>query len=320
VRNSLAQHWFLAALLAVLTAGIGCTESLAFLTRLAWLRPGIIASVMFLMALPLEVNAFGRAVRHPRAPMLGIVINAVLVPMLAWCVVAVLRVATDCSEDTMFGILIAATVPCTLASASVWTRRAGGNDAVSIMVTIVTNSLCFLIAPAWLLFLLGKTPNFDPLAMVGKLGLLVVLPIVIAQCLRTVRSIGTWATQRKASLGVMAQCGVLLMVLLGAITTGGRLSGGDGTLWSEIAVGTLAVLSIHLTALLAGMGLARLARVDRRDAIAVGLAGSQKTLPVGVEICAQLGVTILPMFAYHVGQLVADTVVADRLLVRSRPD
>ena len=102
------------------------------------------------------------------------------------------------------------------------------------------------------------------------------------------------------------------MVLLGAIATGRKLSDSDGSLASEIVVGTMAVLSIHLTALFTGMALATLVRVDRRDAIAVGFSGSQKTLPVGVEICAQLGVTILPMFAYHVGQLLVDTVVADR--------
>ena len=65
------------------------------------------------------------------------------------------------------------------------------------------------------------------------------------------------------------------------------------------------------------MGVSRFVGVNRRDAVAVGFAGSQKTLPVGVEICAQLGVTILPMFAYHVGQLVVDTLVADRLRKQS---
>ncbi len=316
MRNLLVRHWFLAALLAVLTLGIGFSDSLVFLPRQSWLRPGIIVTVMFLMALPLRPAAFGNAVRHPRAPILGVLVNSILVPLLAWCVVIVLRATSTCGEDTLFGILIAATVPCTLASASVWTRRAGGNDAVSIMVTIVTNSLCFLIAPAWLFAMLGKMPDFDPLAMVAKLGLLVVLPIVAAQVLRGARPIGVWATENRASLSVLAQCGVLLMVLLGAIHTGHRLSDSDGSLWTEIVIGTMAVLAIHLTALFSGMGLSRFARVDRRDAIAVGLAGSQKTLPVGLEVCAQLGVTILPMFAYHVGQLVVDTVVADRLRKR----
>jgi sodium/bile acid cotransporter 7 len=59
-------------------------------------------------------------------------------------------------------------------------------------------------------------------------------------------------------------------------------------------------------------------RLSREDAIAVGFAGSQKSCMVGLEVCAQLDVTVLPMVAYHVGQLLADTVIADRF--RERKD
>jgi sodium/bile acid cotransporter 7 len=313
VKRLFLQHWFLAALALVLVLGIGWSDTFRFLPELQWLRPAVIVTVMFLMALPLRLAAFTTAVRHPQAPALGVLVNSVLAPLAAWVLVAGLQVDAIGSRDTAFGILIAATVPCTLASASVWTRRAGGNDAVSIMVTIVTNALCFLITPAWLWMMIGRLPDFDPIAMIVRLALLIVLPIAVAQALRAVGPIGTWATANKRSLSVLAQCGVLLMVFLGAIRTGAGLSGGDWSWWSEIVVTAAVVLAIHVTVLFAGLRLARLARLDRPDAIAVGIAGSQKTLPVGLEVCAQLGVTILQMLAYHVGQLLVDTVVADRL-------
>ena len=50
-------------------------------------------------------------------------------------------------------MIVAATAPCTLASAAVWTRRAGGNDAVAILVTFITNATCFLVTPFWLILM-----------------------------------------------------------------------------------------------------------------------------------------------------------------------
>ena len=55
----------------------------------------------------------------------------------------------------------------------------------------------------------------------------------------------------------------------------------------------------------------------REDRIAVGFAGSQKTLMVGLQLCIELQVEMLPMVAYHVGQLLVDTLIADRLRKRT---
>jgi sodium/bile acid cotransporter 7 len=312
----LVRHWFLLALVVVLVIGIGGWRYVEFLLDVPWLRSAVIAAVMFLMALPLQTASFGIAFRKPLAPALGGAISFALVPLLAWGSVTFAQAVTDLSLNTASGILVAATVPSTLASASVWTRRAGGNDAVSMMVTIITNSLCFLVTPAWLAAMLGRVPAFDPVDMVWKLALLVVLPIAVAQSLRRFQPMGTWATQKKRTLSVLAQCGVLGMVFLGAIGMGGRLSESEPSFWLESVTAVALVLSIHVIALAIGLRLARLAGTNTPDAIAVGIAGSQKTLPVGVEICAQLQVTILPIFAYHIGQLLIDTVIADRLRMR----
>ena len=39
------------------------------------------------------------------------------------------------SGPSQIGLMIAVSTPCTLAGASVWTRKAGGNDAVSLLTT-----------------------------------------------------------------------------------------------------------------------------------------------------------------------------------------
>ena len=53
--------------------------------------------------------------------------------------------------------------------------------------------------------------------------------------------------------------------------------------------------------------------LNRADQISVGFAGSQKTLMVGLQVAIDLGINVIPMVAYHISQLLIDTLVADRL-------
>lgn len=314
MKQFLIHRWFLLLLLTVLALGVGLHDWLQPLVKFPPLRQSVVATVMFLMALPLRANAMWDALRRPGPPLLASGINYGLVPLACWAATTLLALALLIGQDTRFGMLVAATTPCTLASASVWTRRAGGNDAVSILVTILTNSLCFLIMPAWLLVMIGEIPQFQPLEMIAKLGLLVVLPMAIAQLLRLRRSVGEWATGHKTAIGVAAQVGVLSMVFFGAIQTGEKLSANHSqAIWLEMAAMVVTILSIHTVVLLIALRSSRWLGMSRADSTAVGFAGSQKTLMVGLEVSAQLGVTMLPMVTYHVGQLLIDTVVADRL-------
>jgi len=73
------------------------------------------------------------------------------------------------------------------------------------------------------------------------------------------------------------------------------------------------VLAVHLAALSIGYRAALAIGLPREDASAVGIAGSQKTLMVGLLIALDYGgLTMLPLVTYHVGQLIVDTLIADR--------
>ena len=113
-----------------------------------YLRNAIVATVLFLMALPLPIDAVWRVVRRPGAACLSSFLN---MPLIAWGLSNLL------TGDLSVGLVLAAVVPSTMASASVWTRRAGGNDAVALVVTVVTvvtNGICFVVTPCWLLVIL----------------------------------------------------------------------------------------------------------------------------------------------------------------------
>lgn len=308
----IARNWFLLALVGVLSLGIAGSRWLDPLTRLGWLQSALTASVLFLTALPLPVADLLRSIRKPAPAMLACVVNMVLVPLAAWCVSPLL------AEGAGIGLCVAAAVPCTLASAAVWTRRAGGNDAAAILVTLVTNATCFLLTPLWLSVMTGQSvqsPELRFSSMSQTLALLVVLPMVVAQALRFLPRVSAGVDARRVPLAVLAQLGILFMVLLGAIHSGRGMHGDHetGPFLLEFIMLLVVVLGLHLAALFGGIRLAALLGMSPKDQLAVGFAGSQKTLMVGLVIAIALRVTILPMVAWQVLQLVADTVIADRL-------
>jgi sodium/bile acid cotransporter 7 len=310
----LVHRWFLWSLVAVLVAGI--TWPAAMRSLVGWL-PGdlVVAVVTFIMALPLETGALWKAVRRPGPAWLAALINSGLAPPLGWLASRVLP------AELAMGVVVATTVPCTLATAAVWTRRAGGNDAVAFLVTMITNLSCFIIVPTWLWVLLGVRAEIDFTKVAVGLAGLVVLPIIVAQLLRQWRAIGESATHHKHLLSFLAQLGVLLVVAVGAVKCGERVASAETD--SPLATSAImlmigCVMAVHTVLLAVGFFLARAARFDFRDGIAVAFSGSQKTLMVGAFLAAAIGpLAILPMVAYHAAQLVIDTLVADWLRARA---
>ncbi len=303
----IARHWFLIALAAALAAGFWGAELLAPIANSREFRYSVVASVLLLMGLPLHPESIVRSVRKPVAWSLAVLINAAVVPLLAFAAAFALSPAMS------GGLIVVAVIPCTLASASVWTRKAGGDDSVAMMVTVVTNLLCFAVAPFWLTVLLGQRIQIDFSDQAAKLALLVALPLLVAQLLRRM-GCGVWADRHKKPLGMLAQIGILVMVMVGASQTAQRLqaSGAGPWDWPDTLLMVVLAVGVHLAAMALGVGIARGLHLQRAEQIAVGIAGSQKTLMVGLQIAIDCGVSMLPMIVYHIGQLLVDTLVAQR--------
>lgn len=274
-------------------------------------RSWIIGSVLLAMALPLRIDAMWATVRQPAPAFVAVAINMLLVPTLAWCVSHLLP------ADLALGLIIAASVPCTLASAAVWTRMAGGNDAVSLLVTMITNLSCFVATPGLIYLFAGRTEStVDFSGMASKLFILIVLPISAAQLLRLLPTVGLWATDNKRLLSTYAQIGLLTIVFTGAVNSGLKVAGlGDQIAPILGQIGLMIVLAavVHTAAWFAGLRLAGALNMTRPDQLAVAFAGSQKTLMVGLAIALSFGgLTVLPMLAFHIEQLLIDTLLADK--------
>jgi sodium/bile acid cotransporter 7 len=146
-----------------------------------------------------------------------------------------------------------------------------------------------------------------------------VLPVVAGQLLRLVPGVPALALRLRRANSVTARLLVATTLVAATALAAGRLG---QTSLDMVALTALACLTVHLAGLLLGLLAGRLVGLDRSDRIAVGFAGSQKTLPVGLMLFgyyhADYPLAVLPLVVYHAGQLLVDTLIADRLA--SRPD
>ena len=302
-----AKHWFLLALVICFGVGYCFPAHLQLITKSSHLRGGLVFTVMWLMGVTLHPDAVRRSLKRPGPSLLAIAINVWVVPLAClpfWWVLP---------ERAFGGLFVAALVPCTLASASVWTRNAGGDDSIAMMNTVVTNLACVFVVPAGVAWVLAQQTRISPSDQMIKLAILVVLPLLVAQAMRLF--LGAWADRNKKRISTIAQVGILAMVMIGASTTSKFLERSTGTWWDPLLLIGVTIL-VHSAVLWLGVFSAARLKMSPEQQIAVGISGSQKTLMVGLQVAIDCGVSVLPMLAYHICQLIIDTIVASRWATR----
>jgi sodium/bile acid cotransporter 7 len=307
------RHWFLFALVGVLMFGLVAPDRLRWFADIKWLHRLIVAMVMFMTTLPVNLQTIRNTISRPGPALLAVAIAYLFIPLLAWPLVQLF------SAEIGLGLMVAAVTPTTLATAAVWTRRAEGNEFIPIMVTVITNLTCFVVAPFWLRLTMGSSSQFDlPLGpTMVNLFLLLVVPMLLSQIVRRVGNVARWTLEHRAFLSSLSLCGILSIVLVGAIQCGLRLraeSISPAERAVEFAGMFLAVAAIHIIALAVAWQASHGLGFRRADSIGVAFYGSPKTRMVGLQLALMVGggLAILPLFVYHFFQLIYDAFVADR--------
>src|SRR5262249_25493788 len=134
----LARRWFLLLLGAGLALALGLPGVLKPWAERLPLR-GAVALSLFLTAWGLEGSRLGGALTRRWAALGALALGYGLVPALAWAAGPLLPL-----PDLRLGLLVIASVPCTLASAVLWTRLAGGNDALALLIVVLSTGLSWL--------------------------------------------------------------------------------------------------------------------------------------------------------------------------------
>jgi sodium/bile acid cotransporter 7 len=309
----LYRSWFLLALIAEIALGLAWPE--VFVPATAWLEPrAVVLAALFLMAWTLPSRSLAAEIARPAAALWALALSYAALPALAWLAGHALPHA-----DLHVGALISVAGPCTLASAVLWTRLAGGNEATALLVTVFSTASSWLITTAWLTATTGTIIALDPVGMMLDLLIYLVLPVAVGQLCRAVPPLLSVASRYRLGLGVVSQVLILAILLRAAAQVGGHLREGTATVsLGLILLGAAYCMGLHLAAVAAGWYTSGWLGFDRPRRVAVTFACSQKTLPVALLIfndyfADQFPLAIVSILFYHAGQLLLDTAIARRL-------
>src|SRR5262245_42755527 len=179
--------------------------------------------------------------------------------------------------DLRIGLIAMASVPCTLASAVIWTRMAGGSAAVAILVILLSTATSWIGTTFWLTRLdTNAVLGLEPLDLMGNLVLVLVLPVFVGQLCRLVRPLAGFLDRRRAALGVVSQLMVLAIILKAVVDVRLRL-GSEASAPSALMLALNSVLCVatHLAGFFVGYWTGALWSFDRPTRIAVAFSGSQ---------------------------------------------
>lgn len=314
----LKARWFLMTLLTLITAGllVGRFLGSEVVDVIRALIPSklITGTTIFLMAYTLDSTQIRAAFRSPGPVIWACLINALFMPLMGWSCVWF-----QTAKHFEIGLMIAVSVPSTMAAASVMARKAGANDAVSLLTTLTTNSLCFVTTPFWLQIGAQQEVKLNSFDLGVDLFSLVLVPATLAQLARLIPKLKTFAVSYKFALSVTAQLMILLLVFLSACTGGVELQKRPNVAeqLTGMAVVWICCVAIHAAGLFLGHAGGKLFGFSPKDRIASGFAASQKTLPIGAYLASnpaafgEVPFAVFPILMFHASQLFLDTLVAD---------
>ncbi|MBB2497028.1 bile acid:sodium symporter family protein [Aquipseudomonas ullengensis] len=147
----------------------------------------IIALMMFGVSLELRADDFKRILRTPKAPLIGLLVQFVLLPA-STCLLTVLL---PIDPSLALGMILVSTCPSgTFSNIMTWLGR--GNVAVSASVTAVSSITAGIFTPLNFALYAGLNPNtrallteisVDPVELLVMVALVLVLPMVLGMLL-----------------------------------------------------------------------------------------------------------------------------------------
>lgn len=273
---------------------------------------------MLLNGLALDSTQFLRSLKRPLRVLTAVCGGYLIVAALGYFTSILIAPA---SSDFALGLLVISAMPTTLASAVIWTRLAGGNDAFALVVTIASNMLSFVVAPLILFVTAGSLISLDPFEMVPKLALVVILPVFVGQAVSRIGGVSSLLSRHQVVLSVLSRLLTILIVFT-AVAAGVMGIGveDDRLAISALGVLILAVIAVHGLAVVLCWVQGKALGWGRSDRLAFVFTGAQKTLPAALYVCAEFFPTFsfatIPCVSYHVFQLLFDSWLVE--IVRSR--
>lgn len=224
--------------------------------------PLALGVIMLGLGLGLTVADFRRVATYPRAVVLGLALQVLVLPWVAFA----LALALDLPAELAVGLMLLAASPGG-ATANIYSHLARGDVALNITLTAINSLLCLLTLPVILNlsleFFFGSGQYVPPpVRKVVEVAVIIVLPVAIGMLIRA-RAPGVAARTEKPLrlLSVL----VLALLVVAAVAQEWR------TLLTHLAAVGAACLAFNLASMGTGYATPRLLKLPRRQAIAIAM-------------------------------------------------
>lgn len=240
-----------------------------------WLKayiPWILGIIMLGMGMTMTVDDFKGVLQSPKAVLIGVVAQFVVMPGLAY----VLCKLFNLPPEIAVGVILVGCCPGGTAS-NVITYMAKGNVALSVACTSVSTLLAPVLTPAIFYLLASQWLKIDAASMFISILQVVLLPIVVGLILRT------WLKRQVESyIQVMPLVSVIAIVAIVAAIIGGSKA---AILQSGLLI--LAVVSLHNgLGYLLGFTAARFFKLPYADSKAIAIEVGMQNSGLGVALAA----------------------------------
>lgn len=221
------------------------------------------------------------------------------------------------SQAVILGFVYLTLVPSTVQAAVALTSIAGGDRSISVVSASTSSMLGVFLTPALVGLMLGTNVHIDASSILRIIGL-IVAPFLLGQLVR--RFIKPPDEKPDTGLVLFDKVMVLFIVYIGFS------SGTNAEVWSSVSWPDLLLVvlaSAVLYAFSATVAWFAGSFFDRPRQIAVFFAGTNKSLMAGLPIALvlfsgeSLGLMILPLMIFHQIQLIAGSVIANRLAAQN---
>jgi BASS family bile acid:Na+ symporter len=239
--------------------------------------PVALFAVLFGMGLSLVPADFRRVVLKPKAKILGLGCQLLLLPAVAFVLALLFRLPGELAV----GLMILAACPGG-ATSNVITHLAKGDTALSVTLTAVSSVVCVFTIP-WIITLsmdwfLGaaadvRLPFWKTL---GQLTLVTILPILCGMAVRHARPALAHRLERPANIFSLV---FLALIIAAAVSR-------EKDLAHQFAVAGPAAITLNLVMMLLGFTAGRLAGLPRpqRVTIAIETGIQNGTLALGITL------------------------------------
>lgn len=224
--------------------------------------PLALAIIMLGLGLSLTVADFRRVLQQPRAVIVALACQALLLPVACFY----LAKGFALSPEMSVGLMLLAASPGGTA-ANLYSHVANGDVALNITLTAVNSLLCLLTLPLIVNFSLihfmgeGRAVPL-PFSKVVQVFAVVLIPVATGMLIRG--RLPALAARAQQPVKILSALFLLLMIIMVGWHSEGSIREQAGSVGA-------AALSFNLLSLAVGYGAARLARLGERQCIAIGM-------------------------------------------------